>query len=382
MSQALEDFVPDWAAIMAVVLGVTAFALSQGLTYPLISLVLNGRGISEGLIGLNASVFAIGLAVATLSVGRLTAHIAGKGLIITGLIGCAMCLAAFALFDILWVWFVARFLLGFFASLIFMLGGAWLNTACPDRLRGRVSGLYGGGLCAGFAAGPLAIPAFGTENGFAFALLAVYLALVAFAVVVLSRKARTRPEPSPAGALLRFVRASPILVLMVLVFGFADIAAISIMPIYFVRTGHSEAFAAISVTAMALPTAFAQPLVGVLLDKMARPHVAIASSFIAAVSFMSIPLLTSEVMILAVFAVMGAACFALHTCAMTMLGERYTGGLLLAGTAVFTLAYAVGSAAGSTAAGAAMNFFGLTAGPLTAGLVLLAFGIVMSLHRR
>ena len=49
---------------------------------------------------------------------------------------------------------------------------------------------------------------------------------------------------------------------------------------------------------------------------------------------------------------------------MTMLGERYAGGLLLAGTAVFTLAYAAGSAAGSTGAGMVMNLFGLIAGNL------------------
>ena len=32
--------VPDWDAIAAVVVGITAFAVAQGLTYPLISLVL------------------------------------------------------------------------------------------------------------------------------------------------------------------------------------------------------------------------------------------------------------------------------------------------------------------------------------------------------
>ena len=31
---------PDWPAIAAVVLGVTAFSVAQGVTYPLISLVL------------------------------------------------------------------------------------------------------------------------------------------------------------------------------------------------------------------------------------------------------------------------------------------------------------------------------------------------------
>jgi len=378
----LEGYVPDWAAITAAILGITAFAVAQGLTYPLISLVLERRGVSESLIGLNSGIFAVGLAAATLLIGRLTAWAAGDKLIIAGLIGCSVCLAAFALYESVWIWFAARFLLGFCASLIFMLSEAWLNAACPDWLRGRVAGIYGAGMCAGFAAGPLAIPLFGTEGGFAFALLAVYIALIAFLTAVLSRRTRTKPAPSPAGALYRFIRSAPILVGMVLAFGFADVAAIAVMPIYFVKTGHSESFAAISVTVMALPTAIAQPLVGVLLDRISRPFVAVASGLVAALSFMAIPLLEAEIAILAVFALMGAASFALYTCALTLLGERYTGGLLVAGSAVFALAYAIGSAVGSTTTGFAMDLFAPAAAPLSAGLVLLAFVALVAWRRR
>ncbi|HSS66491.1 MAG TPA: MFS transporter [Gammaproteobacteria bacterium] len=379
-SRPLEDFFPDWAAITAVVIGITAFAVSQGLTYPLISLVLERNDVSEGLIGLNAGAFAAGLAAATLLVRRLTAIAAGDHLIIAGLFGSSVFLAFFAIFDSVWVWFIARFGLGFCVSVIFMLSEAWLNAACPNRLRGRVSGIYGAGMCAGFAAGPLAIPLFGTGSGFAFALISVYLALTAFGTAILSRRARTRPEASPAGALRRFIGGAPILVGMVLAFGFADVAAIAVMPVYFVKTGHSEAFAAISVTVLALPTALAQPLIGMLLDKISRLSVGIASGYIAASSFMLIALLQSEPAILVVFALMGTASFALYTCALTLLGERYTGGLLVAGSAVFALAYALGSAGGSTITGFAMDFFSPSAAPISAGLVLLAFTVVATLR--
>lgn len=378
----LEDFMPDWSAISVVVLGVTAFSVAQGLTYPLISLLLESRGVSAGLIGLNASAFAVGLAAATLMIGRLTALAAGDKLIIAALIGCSVCLASFAVFESIWIWFAARFFLGFCASVIFMLSEAWLNTACPDRLRGRAAGLYGAGLCAGFAAGPLAIPLFGSENGFAFALIAVYTALVAFGTAILSRKARTKPQASSAGGLIHFIRRGPVLVGMVLAFGFADITAISVMPVYFIKIGYSESFAAFSVTIMALPTAVAQPLVGMLLDKISRPAVATACAFVAAFSFLVIPYLQSQFAILVVFAIMGAASVALYTCALTLLGERYTGGLLLAGSAVVSLAYAIGSAAGSTATGFAMDIFGPSGAPISAGLVLLVFALCVALVRR
>ncbi|MGF6172394.1 MFS transporter [Ensifer sp. 4252] len=376
------DFAPDWPAIVAVVLGVTAFSVAQGLTYPLISLSLEGRGVSAATIGLNAMGFAAGLAAATLLLGRLTKLASADRLIIASLCGCSLCLATLASTSSLPVWFIARFALGFFVSMVFMLGEAWLNTACPDRLRGRVSGLYGAGMCGGFAAGPLAIPLLGTSGGLGFALLAIYIALVAFLTGLLTMGARTRPEPSSTRDLFAFFRHAPILILMVLMFGFADIAAISAMPVYFVKTGHSQAFAALSVTVLAVPTALAQPFIGVLLDKLPRRRVAISAAAVAATGYLAIPLVTSAPLLLALFALIGAASFALYTAALTMLGEQYRGSMLVAGSAAFALAYAAGSAAGSGATGFLMTLINPTAGPLGVGLVLVVFTLIFALAGR
>lgn len=378
-----EDFAPDWAAIAVVILGVTAFSVGQGLTYPLIALVMDSRGVSSSLAGLNASVFAAGLATSTLMITRLTALLRGDRLIVAGLVGASLSLSAFALFDNLAVWFVARYLLGFSTSIIFTVSEAWLNTACPDRLRGRVSGIYGASMCAGFAAGPLAIPFVGTEDGFAFALIAVYVAFVAFASVMLGRFARTRPAASSAGGLMQFVRAAPVLALMVVAFGFSDIAAISTIPLYFVERGYSENFAALVVTMVALPTALAQPLVGWLLDHASRPLIAVGSAVACGASFLLLPFLSSEYALLATVSLLGAASFSLYTCALTLLGDQFRGGLLVSGAAAYGLAYAIGSAAGSGATGVIMDV-SLSAGPLSVGAIMLVFAAVFAtgLRRR
>ncbi|MDX3928791.1 MAG: MFS transporter [Shinella sp.] len=376
------DIMPDWSAIAAVILGVTAFSVAQGVTYPLISLTLEARGVSPALIGVNAVAFALGLGAATLMLGTLTRRVRADRLIIAGLVGCSLCLAALAATSSLILWFAARFLLGFCASIIFMLSEAWLNAACPDRLRGRISGVYGASICAGFAVGPLAIPLFGTDGGFGFALTAVYLALVAFTTAVLLFSTRTAPEPSSTGDVFRFFRHAPLLVAMVFAFGFADIAAISAMPVYFVKTGHTEAFAALSVTVLALPTALAQPFIGIALDRLPRHRVAVGAATIATVSYLAIPFIDQPGLILAVFALMGSACFALYTCALTMLGERYTGGMLVAGSAAYSLAYAVGSGAGSSATGAIMEWGGPAAGPLSVGMALAVFTALFALSGR
>ncbi|WP_280640952.1 MFS transporter [Sinorhizobium meliloti] len=371
------DFAPDVAAIATAIAGVTAFAIAQGLSFPLISLVLEQRGVTAAISGLNSGAYAAGLAVATLAVGRLTHLLPGDYLIVLGLIGGACSLAIFATFDSSWVWFVARFALGFCSSITSVLSGAWLNTACPNRLRGRVSGLYGMGLCGGFAVGPLAIPFFGTDNGLAFAWLASYVAIAAFLILLLSRHARTQPERAAPGELFKFFRKAPLLIAMVSAFAFADVAAISEMPVYFVRMGYSATFAALSVTVLSLPSAIVQPLIGWLLDRTSRHSVAICSAFIAGVSFVAIPFIPSELGVLSAFALMGAAISALYTCAVTMLGDRFTGGALVGGSAAFTLAYATGSAVGSSVTGSAMELVAPAAGPILAGMVLLAFTCAM-----
>lgn len=370
----------DWAAIVVVIFGATAFSISQGLTYPLISLILAGRGVSSGVIGINGACFAAGLALSTLLVGPMTAVLRGHRLIVAALIGSSVSLAIFASSDALWVWFVARFILGFCASTIFMMSEAWLNTACPDHMRGRVSGLYGMGICAGFAAGPMAIPLFGTEDGFAFALLAVYIAFVAFATVIICRRAQTEPESTTSVMFLKFFRQAPMLVAMVAAFGFADIAAISGMPIYFTELGYSPSFAAFSITVLALPTAMSQPLVGYFLDKFSRNRIALAAAFVTAVCFLILPLLHSEVAILVNFAILGAASVGLYTAALTLLGERYNGGMLVAGSAAFALAYSAGSAGGSTTFGLTMEAFGTAAGPVMVGAGMMVFSAAFAIE--
>ena len=374
----------DWAAIAVVVFGVTAFSVSQGLTYPLISLVLAERGVATSVIGSNGAFFAIGVGVSTFLIGPITSYLNGHRLIVSALIGVAVSLSLFASFDALWIWFAARFFLGFSASIIFMTSEAWLNTACPDRIRGRVSGLFGAGMCAGFAAGPLAIPLFGMEDGFAFALLAVYVAFVAFVTVILSRKTHTSPAAVRPGMFMQFVFAAPLLVAMVLVFGFADIAAISGLPLYFTEIGYSTSFAAVAVTMLALPTALAQPLFGYLLDKFDRKTVALGAAVVTAAGFLCLPFLSAQSAIFIDLALVGTASFGLYTAALTLLGDKYSGGMLVAGSAAFALAYSVGSATGTVVFGTAMQVLSAAGGPLTIGGIVLLFAMafgVASLRR-
>lgn len=343
----------DWYSVATVTVGVTVFAVAQGLTYPLISLLLVERGVSNTLIGLNAAAFMLGLGVSTLVVPALTRRLRAGQVIVAGLLGAAATLVGFAALEALPVWFALRFALGFCVNAIYVFGEAWLNAATADRVRGRVAGLYGAGMSAGFVIGPLAIPVLGTEDGLAFAACAVLVSLVAFAFALLSRRARIEPGKLVLADLPRFARAAPALLFLVVTFGVVDATALSIVPVHLVAGGASAGAAAAFVSVMHVGMILAQPLLGLALDRVDRWRIATGCLAVTGVAFAllgTVP--ATSTLIWPLGAIGGAAFFGIYTSALSILGRDHGGTMLVAGASAFSIAYAAGGVVGPAAAGA------------------------------
>lgn len=367
----------DFATIYFVVLSATAFSAVQGLTFPLISIALESARVSPTLSGLNAGVYALGLATTTAMTSHLSRRFQPDFLILLGLIGASFTLALFALTSVLWIWFIARFALGFFSNLILIISEVWLQAACTDRMRGRVSGFYGMCISAGFALGPLGIPLWRGNTDLVFASSSAYLALVAFVVFYFCGRTSVARIATPWAAFLLFFRHAPLHILIVFAFSFSEITAVSTLPTYFLRRGFSENFVGFSVTALMLPIIISQPLVGICLDRLSKKGVSIASALAAATAFLIIPLVETPEILLGTLGVLGIGFFSLNTCALTLLGQNFTGAALIAGTSAYALTYAVGSFAGASLGGVAMETSGLHAPPIMAGLLLVLTAIVL-----
>ena len=102
-----------WAAIAGVIATVSVFAIAQGLTYPLLSFILQRQGASSSLIGLSAAMTPLGFILSAplipfiarrFGAGRTALTCAGLGMVLLALIGWTQ--------DV-WLWFPLRFLLGF-----------------------------------------------------------------------------------------------------------------------------------------------------------------------------------------------------------------------------------------------------------------------------
>jgi MFS family permease len=345
--------VTDWWSVATVTVGITVFAVAQGLTYPLISLLMVERGASDAVVGLNAAAFMLGLGTSVLVVPALTRHRRAGQVIVAGLLGAAVVLGGFAATDDLAAWFVLRFALGFCVNAIYVFGEAWLNAAVTDRVRGRVAGVYGAGMSAGFVIGPLAIPILGTEDGLAFAACAVLVSLVAFGLALMSRRARVEPGKLALADLPRFARAAPLLVFLVLAFGFVDGTVLSLSPLHMIEGGASAAAAATFVAVMHMGMIVAQPLLGILLDRIDRWRVAAGCLAATGVSFgVLIAVPATSALVWPLGALGGAAFFGVYTSALAILGREHGGAMLVAGASAFSLAYASGGVIGPALTGA------------------------------
>ena len=76
-----EDRIP-WAAMAGTIATVTVFAVAQGLTYPLLSFILERQGTSPGLIGLSAAMTPLGFIVSAPFIPALVRRVGGARLAI------------------------------------------------------------------------------------------------------------------------------------------------------------------------------------------------------------------------------------------------------------------------------------------------------------
>ncbi|MCP4308818.1 MAG: MFS transporter, partial [bacterium] len=128
-------------AIVGILAMVAIESAISAFTYPYFSLALEKHGLSNWMIGLNASVAGAGIlfvgpflprVIAQLGLQRLSAAMFGLPL---------LCFAAMLVVDHIAMWFVARFIMGACFAALWAVTEIWLNGVVSDRQRGRVLSL-------------------------------------------------------------------------------------------------------------------------------------------------------------------------------------------------------------------------------------------------
>ena len=144
-----------WPSLFAAISAISAVGIAIGLGLPLLSIILEKRGISSTLIGLNSAMAGVAAMAAAPITTKLAHDFGVARTMLWAVVLAAVSALGFYYATEFWMWFPLR--VGFHGATttLFILSEFWINAAAPPRKRGLVLGIYATVLAVGFAIGPL-----------------------------------------------------------------------------------------------------------------------------------------------------------------------------------------------------------------------------------
>jgi MFS family permease len=362
---------------------VTVFAAAQGLTYPLLSFILEREGTTPSLIGLSAAMTPLGFIVSAPFIPALARRMGGARLAILCSILAAIILIAIAWMQDLWVLMPLRFLLGFFANPLYVISETWLITITPASRRGRIMGLYSSIVSGGFAIGPLSLGLVGTQGWPPFMIgIAAFLLCGLIVLTVVPHLPNMPHEEGRSTSVGGFLTLAPLLLFAVFTAAAFEQILLSLFAVYGAALGSAEERCASIITCFIAGNAVLQILLGRLAEQFGsrRTLLFCVLACIAGCLLLS-PAFNSWLIWPLVF-VWGGVSFGIYTMSLIQLGERFTGPALIAGNAAFAFAWGIGGILGSPATGLAMQAAGHQGLPLSLGLLSGLLAVFLMVERR
>lgn len=376
-----EDRIP-WAAMAGIIATVTVFAVAQGLTYPLLSFILERQGTTPGLIGLSAAMTPLGFIVSAPFIPARARRVGGARLAVLCSTLAALTLIAIAGTQEVWAWMPLRFLLGFFANPLYVISETWLISITPAPRRGRIMGLYSSVVSGGFAIGPLSLGLVGTQGWSPFVIGIVAFLLCGLIVLAVVPRLPKMPHQGEATSVGRFFALAPLLLFAVFAAAAFEQVLLSLFPVYGAALGSAEERIAALITCFIAGNAGLQIVLGRVAEKFGSTRTMLLCALASLAGCLLLPWIFNSRLIWPLVFVWGGVSFGIYTMSLIQLGERFTGPALIAGNAAFALVWGIGGIVGSPATGVAMQLIGHQGLPWSLGLLSWVLAVLMMAERR
>lgn len=348
-----------WPSLIAAISAISAVGIAIGLGLPLLSIILEKRGTSSTLIGLNSAMAGVAAMAAAPITTKLAHDFGVARTMLWAVIVAAVSALGFYYATEFWMWFPLR--VGFHGATttLFILSEFWINAAAPPRRRGLVLGIYATVLAVGFAIGPLIFSKIGSDGILPFAVGAAAI-MLAFIPIYIARGENPVLDEKPQKHFLRYVFMVPMATAAVFVFGAVEVGGLSLFPVYANRVGLPEASAALLLTVMGLGNMIFQIPFGMISDRLKdRRPMLFLMALAGLVGALALPYLIGHWWLMAgLLLVWGGCVSGLYTVGLAHLGSRLTGADLAAANAAFIFCYAVGTVVGPQTVGVAIDLSG------------------------
>ena len=368
-------------SLVAVIAAILGIGVAVGAIVPLISLLMERQGYSSVVIGLNSLMFPLAVVVIGPFVPGLAARLGALASICLSTAVLAGLTLLLAFVPIQPAWFLLRFLMGAAGAVGWIISETWINLMATDANRGRVMAVYATVLAVGFAAGPLVIRAIGIDGILPFVIIAGLLGASALPVLWARDVAPPMPSHSIRGV-LRLIAVAPMIMLAGLAGGAIESAGYTLLPVYGVKLGLTEATAVLMLTMYYAGNLVLQIPLGMLADRFDRRRALVACFVVALACPVLLPLTMSlEPLRWVILVAWGGATMAIYTLSLAVMGESFPRAELAAANAAFVIMYEVGSVGGPFVGGAAMDLAGPQGLMLVLALVAAAYLAFMTVRR-
>ncbi|MDH3314203.1 MAG: MFS transporter [Gammaproteobacteria bacterium] len=368
-------------SLIAAISCVSIYSVTMGFSLPLISLILESRGVERSINGLLAATPSLAMLLVTPMIPRLIARAGLRPFLLACISADLVLFLMLPAVDHLFAWFVIRFFMGATIAGLFVAGETWINELAEEATRGRTVGVYAMVVAGGFALGPLLLPLTGIDGWLPFLAGSAFIAL-ATVPLLLGRPVSPTFSRDPAWTVLGFFVLAPTICAAVMLAAFKDAAGMPLIPVYAVRMGVGQEAAALMLTVLGIGALALQIPLGWLADRMNRYALLVgcaASGAIGALVF-ALTIHTSWLIWVVLF-LWGGAFSGVYTLALVILGERFRGAALATGNAAFGFCWGLGSLFGPAISGPAMDLWDPHGLPVTLCAASLLF-LALALARR
>jgi MFS family permease len=355
--EAQEDI--HWPSLVAAIVAISAVGIAIGLGLPLLTVLLEKRGIAASLTGLNTAMAGIAAMIAAPITTKVAHSMGVASTMMWAVVVAAVSSLGFYYIENFWAWFPLRIVFHGAITALFILSEFWINVAAPSRKRGLVLGIYATVLSIGFALGNVIFSLVGSAGFLPFGVGSAII-LAAAIPIFWARHESPQLDEKPMGHFLRYLLLVPTASFAVFVFGAVEAGGMALFPIFASKEGFSEAQAGFLLSAMAIGNVVFQIPVGMLSDHIRdRRKLLTTIGVVGLAGSLLLPFVTQDWRLLSfLLLIFGGAIAGLYTVGLSHLGSRFRGAELAAANAAFIFSYAVGTVVGPQAIGIGMDLVG------------------------
>lgn len=359
--------------VYVIIMSVSIYALTYGLSSPLIALQLKENNITESIIGLNAAMHALGVFSIAPFLPYIFKKYEPKGILLVSLSSSALLIILFQHTDF-YVWFLLRFGIGVFTEIIMVLTETWINETTIEDARGKTIALYTAGISLGFAIGPLILLLTGTDTNKAFAFGFIFV-IVAITFVYFSTVSKPTIEQTEKINMLATYKIAAVAILATALNATIEVMGMNFLALYAVSIGWEMSKAITLISVLMFGAITLQIPIGWLSDKIDRLQLVFYLSVISSLGALiwpfsfDIPIVTYTLLF-----IWGGVFVGIYTVTIAWIGSQYSGNQLSSIFATMSVAWGLGALLGPVLGGAAMEL--TTHGiPLVTALLCLLFSI-------